>query len=131
MIQDYKELKMRKELDLRFEEYKQDWKYKDQIEQGDFIPSVELYEDEISLLLRMCNHAITLNKYQLLIISQVENLRDLLTAKKAAHETGQLETCHTLLESEKQLDTMLFILSESRREIVPFGSKKGQVSLGF
>lgn len=137
MIKDYKELKMRKNLDLRFEEYKQDWKHKEQIVQGDFIPSVELYESEIDLLLRMCDHANTLNRFQPENQKEIESLKKLLTKKKeafefaAAQEQKQVESRYTMLETEKQLDTILFVLSESRKEIMPFGKNKGQISLGI
>lgn len=137
MIKDYKELRMRKNLDLRFEEYKQDWKYKGQIEQGSFIPEIELYEDEINLLLRMCKHATTLNQFQPENQKEIEGLKSLLSKKKeafelaAAQEQKIVETRYTMLEHERQLDTILYVLSESRKELIPKGRLKGQISFGF
>ena len=152
MIKDYNELRMRKDLDLRFEEYKQDWKYKGEIVEGSFIPEVELYESEIDLLLRMCDHANTLNQFQPENQKEIESLKKLLTNKKEAFASvnkirsacpveesskksfnvkikAKVVTRYTELEHEKQLDTILFILSESRKELIVQGRLKGQVSL--
>lgn len=129
MIRDYKELKKRSDLKLRFEDYKQDWQRKNEILKGDFIPSVEIYEEEIDLLLRMCEHAILLNRFQTSILSEIEDLKKNLIEKKARHESDVLESIHTILSYEEQLDTILFILEESRKEIIQAKRNKGQVSL--
>ena len=135
MIKDYYELSLRKELESRFEEYKKDWKYKGQIQIGSFIPEIEIYEKEIDLLLRMCDHSILLNKFQEKNKLEIESLRGFLESKKIAFEFAsqneKVESRYTMLEREEQLDTILFVLSQSRIEISPFGTTKGQISLGL
>ena len=133
MIKDYKELKMRSNLVLRFQDYKQDWTHKDKIQKGTFVPQVELHEEELALLMEMCNHAIHLNAFQKEILHKVKALKNNLVFKNAkfekAFEDGKIESCQTILDSEDQLETILFVLEESRREIKITQKGKAQINL--
>ena len=118
MIRGYHQMKMRKDLELRFLDYKEDWKHKELIEIGSFIPQIELDEIETRLLCEMCEHAIKLNIFQLEKLEEIESLKT-------------LERRETILENEEELDTIIFVLSESRKELIPKGRLKGQISFGF
>ncbi|WP_338814091.1 hypothetical protein V9L05_01455 [Bernardetia sp. Wsw4-3y2] len=131
MIKGYHQMKMRNDLNLRFLDYKQDWQNKDKIEEGTFIPQIEIDQIETRLLCEMCEHAIKLNIFQPEKLEEIESLKNLLLAKLERFQSEELERRETILESESQLETIIFVLLASRTEIITKQKNKGQITFGF
>jgi hypothetical protein len=131
MIQGYHQMKMRSNLLLRFKDYKQDWEHKDKIAIGYFIPQIEIDEVETRLLCEMCEHAAKFNSFQTLVLNRIKKLKNLLVSKLERFQAPEMESCETLLDSEEQLDTLLFVIEESRKEIRETKVLKGQITFGF
>lgn len=117
-------------LNHRFEQYKYDWKYKDDIE--GFTPEVELYQEEINLLLEYCSHARKLNQFQPENLKEIEELETLLISKNRAFNqakyNNQVESRYTLLKAPEQLDSIIFVLDQSKIKISGKAKNRGQLS---
>ncbi|WP_338812700.1 hypothetical protein V9L05_15150 [Bernardetia sp. Wsw4-3y2] len=121
----------RNELRARFSTYAADWEYKDQIIKGEFVPVLELYLNEVKLLVSFCDHAILLDT-KAEQRNEIEIVRSLLLAKQQNYERAsleqRLETKEMLLNKEEDLHTLLHIIERSFTSIQKTGRNKGQLS---
>ena len=121
----------RNELRVRFSTYAKDWEYKDQIIKGEFVPILELYPEEVKLLISFCDHAILLDTKSEQR-NEVEIVRSLLLSKQQNYERAvyeqRLETKEMLLNKEEDLHTLLHVIERSFISIQKQGRNRGQLS---